>query len=128
MPRATVATANSEDMMDDASFESWEVVAEGYGTKIIWEVGTTFVGTFVGVREVPIKNNDDEDETIVAATFADSNGERFWSWQPFALKEAIEQGKITEGNIVRIACTGEEPTKRGLNKVKTFKIQRKPAA
>jgi hypothetical protein len=126
MPRATVASNNTEDLMDDTHAEEWEVVSEDFGTKILWEVGTTFIGTFFGVKEVEVDDKEDGLSTALSATFADSNGEKHWCWLPYQLQQAIADGVISEGDVVRIKCTGEQPTKRGLNKVKTFTIQRKP--
>lgn len=128
MPRKATDTDHLEDTMDDSTFDDWEEVATSRGTKIEWNVGTRFVGVYLGTDIVPLKEDAEEDnelDTAPAARF-ERAGEKFWSWQPYALKEAIDAGKLQEGQTVFIECTGEESTKRNLNKVKTFTIKVKP--
>jgi hypothetical protein len=123
MPRRTVEAANTEDLMSDSAAEEWETVSEGYGQKILWSKGYTFTGTFDGTREVPLDDSEDGFSTAPAASFTDSAGQKYWCWLPYQLKESLTPDMV--GAVVRITCTGEETTKRGLNPVKTFTIQRK---
>lgn len=130
MPRQPVKNENTEDQMQDAEFEDWEVVSEGFGSKIVWDVGTVFIGTFRGTRLVPVDDKEDGFSEVTAAEFTDRMGEKFWCWLPYQLKEIIEtedeDKKLNVGDEIYIKCTGESETKRGLNPVKTFSIKRKP--
>jgi hypothetical protein len=121
MPRP--AAKDPLDMMDDDHAEEWETVSEDFGTKLVWEVGTVFIGIFTGTREVELDNSDDGFTNVTAAEFT-SNGEKFYSWLTFALAKAFTgDDAIAVGTKVRIHCTGETATKRGLNPVKVFTIQ-----
>lgn len=123
MPRPTVKKENTEDLMTDAVHEEWETVSKGYGEKILWDTGVVFTGTFNGTRDVEVDDGKDGFTTALAAEFTNADGETFWCWLPYQLKEAIQNGTIKEDDKVRITCTGEQSTKRGLNPVKTFTIQ-----
>lgn len=129
MPRATRPEPDHiEDTMDDVSAEDWETVSEGFGTKIEWVIGAKFIGVFTGTKMVPLKSGAEEGNPLDEAEAAEftKNGEKFYCWLPYQLREVIDNGKLTEGDTVYIECTGEEETKRGLNKVKTFTIKIKP--
>lgn len=127
MPRAP-EQQNTEDTMDDASYDDWETVSEGFGTKIMWDVGKTFVGTFTGTRTVSVDDKEDGFTDVLAAEFQ-SNGTKYWCWLPYALEEIINtddpEKRLSPGEEVYIKCTGEEPTKRNLNPVKVFTIKRR---
>jgi hypothetical protein len=125
MPRP-VQPENTEDLMDDESYEEWETISEGFGTKIEWTVGKKFIGEYIGVKDVPLDDKDDGFSTAPAAQFHATSGEKFYCWLPYSLKEVIDNGTLTEGRTVMIHCTGESPTKRGLNPVKTFTVKLKP--
>jgi hypothetical protein len=125
MPRTVKDTDHTEDLMDDTSYENWESISEEFGTKIEWNVGTRFVGEFTGTREVEVDDKEDGLSTATAAEFI-KEGEKFYCWLPFQLKEVIDNGTLTPGRTVFIECKGESPTKRGLNPVKTFNIKVKP--
>ena len=122
------------ELLTDADFASWTQISTDFGTKIIWgdgKNGTTkeFVGVFTGLNIIPIGEPDDDGNTVdsmSALEFVDANGEKFYSWQNFALEQALDKGDIVDGDTVRIVFTGEVPTKRGLNKVKKLAIQVKP--
>lgn len=117
----------TEDSFSDADFDNWEQISEDFGTKIEWAEGVTVTLRYLGVKQVEqINEQTGEKELIDAALFEDAKGEKFYSWQPFALAEVITSGKLQEKDIVRIACTGEAGTKRNLNPVKKFDIRVKP--
>jgi hypothetical protein len=127
------AVSEPETRFSDADFEEWETVSSDFGTKIKWGNGPDeteqFVGVYKATREVPIgevNENGEPFETAIAVEFADMNGELFYSWQNFALKDAIAKGTIQEGDTLMIKYTGEASTSRGLNPVKTFTIKVKP--
>ena len=114
-----------EDTMSDDVAEDWETVSESFGTKIEWTVGARFIGEYTGTRQVEVDDKEDGLSMVDAAEFL-RNGEKFYCWLPFALKQVIDSGKLTVGQTVFIECTGEESTKRGLNPVKVFTIKVKP--
>lgn len=128
MPRAAKDTDNMTDNMDDETYEDWETVSEGFGTKIEWVIGARFVGVFTGTRMVPMKSDAEEGNPLDEAPAAEftKDGEKFYCWLPYQLKEVIDNGVLKPGQTVFIECNGEESTKRGLNKVKTFTIKVKP--
>lgn len=108
--------------MTDEAYEEWESVSEEFGTKIEWNVGTRFIGQFTGVR----KDIDLGDGEVADAAEFTKDGEKFYSWIPYALAQVIESGKLIPGDICMIECKREDTTKRGLNKVKVFDIKVKP--
>jgi hypothetical protein len=112
--------------MDDASYDEWETVSESLGTKLEWNVGTRFVGEYAGIKEVKVDDEDTEDgfSMVDAATFL-KDGEHFYSWITYAMKQVIDSGKLAVGQTVFIHCTGEEKTKSGYT-VKVFDIKVKP--
>lgn len=114
--------------MDDESYEDWETVSEGFGTKIEWVVGARFIGVYQGSHMVPLKQDAEEGNPLDWAEAADftKNGEKFYSWMPYQLKQTVTDGKLSPGQTVFIECNGEEETKKGLNPVKTFTIKVKP--
>lgn len=128
LPRTPRDTDHITDTMDDESYENWETVSEGFGTKIEWNVGVRFIGVFTGTRMVPVQKDAESGNPLDEAEAAEftKDGEKFYCWLPYQLKEVITEGKLTAGQTVYIECTGEEETKRGLNKVKTFVIKVKP--
>lgn len=132
MPRASssapmaAAPENAEDWMDEEHAENWETVSEGFGTKIEWTVGRSFIGTFDGVKIVELDDKEGGFTNAPSATFHDNMGEKFWCWLPHQLKLAVEEGKLSEGRVCFIKCEGEQQTKRGLNPVKTFTVKLKP--
>jgi hypothetical protein len=127
MPRKLTDTDHTEDLMDDESFEEWESVSKSLGTKLEWNVGSQFIGQYTGIEQVKIDDSDEPDgfSMVDAATFM-RNGEKFFSWLPFAIKQVIDSGSVSVGQTVFIKCTGEQSTARGLSKVKTFDIKVKP--
>jgi hypothetical protein len=130
MPRKPTDNDHLEDTMDDAAFEDWETVSEGFGTKIEWVIGARFVGEFTGTRIVPLKEDADMSNPLDTAPAAEfmKDGEKFYSWMPHQLQTLIDNGKLKEGQTVYIRCDKEEATKRGLNPVKVFTIKVKPVS
>ena len=126
MPRAVAKPENLEDLMDEEHAEQWETVSEGFGTKIEWTVGHSFIGEFTGTREVELDDGGGGFSNAKAAEFVDAQGEKHWCWLPYGLAKVIEDGDLSPGRTVFIKCTGEQATKRGLNPVKTFTIKVKP--
>lgn len=128
MPRTVKDTDHSEDLMDDASYENWETISEGFGTKIEWNIGTRFIGEYTGTRQVPSKEESEDGtfDMIDAAEFT-KDGEKFYSWMPHQLQTVISDGALKAGQTVFIECLKEENTKRGLNPVKVFIIKVKPS-
>ena len=113
-----------EDSFSDADYESWQQVSDDLGTKITWDADTPVLTLrYLGLTEVKQENSD---EVITAALWADSKGEKYFSWLPWALSDAIESGRIQDKDIVRIEYKGEAPTGKGLNPVKKFDIRVKP--
>lgn len=124
-PKAPSNTAQ-EDGMDEETFEDWESVAEGFGTKVVFDnIGDKFSGKFTGTRTVELTKDGGDLEVAKAAEFT-KNGQKYWCWIPYQLREAIDSEEIIPGDVVQIEFTGESETKRGLNPVKVFTIRRKP--
>lgn len=111
--------------MDDEAFADWETVVDDIGEKIEWQVGTVFIGTYNGVRHVELEAGD-ESSKVPSARFTATDGTSHWCWMPYGLRSAVDNDDIIPGDKVRIECTGEQETKRGLNPVKTFDIKRAP--
>jgi hypothetical protein len=101
----------------DRELEGYTSVATDFGTKIEWKLGIKFDGIFVGFRQVP-----DKGELIDAAEYED-DGERYWSWLPFQLGNALRN--IKPDSHVVIICTGDDdnaPHQKGRNKQLGFKV------
>ena len=136
MAGRTIKPDSQENRLSDADFEQWETISSDFGTKLTWGDGSNgtcseFVGNYLGTNVIPIGEPDEDGnplDSMSAAEFVDSNGEKFYCWINFALGAAIEKGEMQEGDTVRITYLGESPTKRGLNPVKKLGIQRKPRA
>lgn len=123
--------------------EGWEQISEDFGepldwTPPVWDFaaedgsrrlitdGTTFVGTFLGIKDIP--DPDDDTKTIAVLNFLSEDGDKRYSWLTFQLEDTIKRAAVQAGDVLFIKCTGERSTKRGLNPVKTFDIRRKPRA
>ena len=125
-----------ENRLSDSDYESWDTISSDFGTKISWgdgSNGTTseFVGEYLGRNDIPIGEPDEHGnplDTMSAAEFVNTNGEKFYSWINFALGNMIEDEVMIPGDTVRIVYAGSAPTKRGLNPVTKLNIQRKPRA
>lgn len=132
--RKPIADDKQENRLSDSGFEEWDTISSEFGTKIEWGDGTNgttdvFVGEFLGVNSVALGEPDDQGnplDTAEAAEFVDANGEKFYSWLNFALKNIIEDETMIPGDTVRICYAGTAPTKRNLNPVTKLTIQRKP--
>lgn len=112
---------------DDSFWDDAEDVSMNFGVKIKFGTNekkgeiTRFTGRFIGTKQVP--NEDDPSEMMNAAEFLDEHGDKCYCWMTYALKEAIENAAITNGDYCRITLIGEQETKRGLNPVKVFEIK-----
>lgn len=134
MATKPVKSDAQENRLSDSDYETWETVSSEFGTKLMWGDGTggtttVFVGEYLGENIVPMGEVDDDGnalDTAPAAEFVDSNGEKFYCWQNYAIKTAIEEKKFVAGDTVRIKYLGSEQTKRGLNPVTKLQIQVKP--
>lgn len=104
----------------DRELEGYDSVDTDFGTKIEWKQSVKFEGVFEGFRQVHDKESGDD---IEAARFTDE-GERYWSWMPFQLENALRN--IEVGSTVVIVCIGEDenapPPKRGRNKQLGFRV------
>lgn len=124
MPRAGKEAENSSiiDSFSDADFDQWEQVSEDFGTRLEWSIGTTVTLRFIGTKEV----TQEDGNTFTLSLFEDALGELYNASIPYALQEAIDNGRLKEQDIARIAVKGEATTGKGLNPVKKFDIRVKP--
>ena len=133
MSPRTVATENTEDLMDDTAFEDWQEASVELGTKLVWDViGKSFVGQFRGIEIIPLDDENDGFTDTPAATFVDlKTGEIFWSWMPFTMRRVLmglTAVKVVPGDIVKITYKGDKRTSNNpdYNETKQFSVLVKP--
>ena len=123
---------------DDEFWNDAEIISQEFGSK--FRIGnkpgdlTKFVGRFDGLKEVD--DPDNESEKMLAANFTDSNGDRYYCWLFWSIRDVLgllpgqdtDDIQLREGDFVRMEFKGEEETKRGLNKVKKVEVKVKRAS
>lgn len=117
-------TAGFGDAEDD--WASAEPLTSDTGTRIKFGVGDVIIGTFVGTATFPLTRDDPTGEKALYVLLDVEKGGRVNFAPGFQMREIMP--KLTVGDMLRIECVGEQPTKRGLNPVKLFTIKRKPAS
>lgn len=106
---------------DDAG---WTEVQSDKGDLAHWAEGVSMQGVYLGTGVVDFVDNDThEPATAVCYLFEGTYG-RWWTWGAYAITQAMDE--ITEGEEVRITCTGSRKAKKG--EVKLFKILHRPGA
>jgi len=126
---ARKATKPVEPDISDVSTapDEWEfeTVAEEAPTRVVFdEFGDVFVGQYVGTEHIeqPIDEKG-IDQSFDLLNFRARDGQLYAINSSYKLVEAM--GKVDEGDWVRITYVKDLPTKRGLNPMKDFVVDRR---
>lgn len=107
---------------DVVSDSEWETVSAESGTPVKFDVGTVFVGTYVGMKHIVPPSATDENDEFDQATFVDPEGVTRTINPGYKLTEALAD--IEEGQIVRITRMDDIPAKdAGKNDMKDFRVE-----
>lgn len=108
--------------VDTTTEEEWETVAEESGEPIKFEIGESFVGTFVGIRHIVPPNSTDPKDEFDQLTFKDSEGNVRTINGGYKLLETFNQ--VEEGKRVRITRTPDVPMgDPGKNDMKDYRVE-----
>jgi hypothetical protein len=103
----------------------WSTVSEGAATRLQFEkFGDVFIGTYVGEATITPPEADPFDVYQFRAAL-DQEGleenELVQMSQSYELKQTMS--KVSPGTLCRIEYVKDVPTSRGLNPMKSFKVQ-----
>ena len=102
-----MADTAAENVQEVHSDSEWETVASESGSPITFDVGTVFVGTFLGIEHiVPPSATKPEDE-FDQAKFSDAEGLTRTINLGYKLKEGLEE--VEPGKLVRITRMDDIP-------------------
>lgn len=105
----------------------WNTVAEGAATRVNFDtIGDVYIGTYLGTDHITPPDSDAFDVyqfTTAGDQTGLSDGELVAINQSYDLRNTFE--KIAPGTLCRIEYVKDVPTGRGLNPMKSFKVQTK---
>jgi len=107
--------------------EEWDTVVAPYGPTFPFEnEGDTLTGTYLSVKQVEQDDMANPGEKRMANVYAirsDADGTEYSVWGTFAIDDAFADGKIVEGQTVRIVFNGKIPIDNGKRSVNQFTVQ-----
>jgi hypothetical protein len=117
MPETT-----AENVKQTESQEEWDTVSGESGSPIAFDIGTQFIGTFLGVEHIVPPNSKGEKDEFDQARFSDSEGLTRTINLGYKLAEALAE--VEPGSKVRITRMDDVPTKDpAKNAMKDFRVE-----
>lgn len=98
----------AENVKDVHSEEEWETVASESGSPIVFDVGTQFVGKFLGIDHIVPPNSKSPDDEFDQAKFTDAEGLTRTINLGYKLAEALAD--VEAGKTVRITRMADVPS------------------
>lgn len=108
------ATFEALEAADDSDFQ--EAAEKTY---LEFSEGDVVNLAFIGLTEMNFSEGGGESKTKLCAEFSDKDGKEYYNGNAYLVNRLKE---IKCPNFVRIVCTGEEKSKSGAGKFKTFKV------
>lgn len=102
---ADTAAANVKDVHDESE---WETVHSESGAPIDFEIGSQFVGTFLGIDHIVPPNSSDPSDEFDQAKFTDADGNTRTINLGYVLAEAFAD--VPAGKKVRITRMADVPS------------------
>lgn len=103
-----MAETTAENVKKADSQEEWETVASESGSPIVFDVGTVFIGTYLGISHIVPPNSTSPDDEFDQAKFEDTGGFTKTINLGYKLKEALEG--VEPGKKVRITRMEDVPS------------------
>lgn len=100
-------TKEAENVQNVHSEAEWETVHEESGSPLTFDVGTQFVGEFLGIRHIVPPNSSNPDDEFDQAQFKDAEGNTRTINLGYTLAEALEG--VEKGKMVRITRMADVP-------------------
>lgn len=124
--RKPVPSGRFGDETDD--WADAEPLVIGMGERILFRPGVVLIGEYVGTQVVEVDSDTakGEKESVTYVLIESKDGKRYNFSPAYQVREALEECEV--GDTLRIECTGEQSTRRGLNPVKLFTVKRRPKA
>lgn len=98
----------AENVKNVHSEEEWETVAQESGSPIVFDVGTQFVGTFLGIEHIVPPNSSKPEDEFDQAKFSDAEGLTRTINLGYKLAEALAD--VESGKRVRITRMNDVPS------------------
>lgn len=112
----------ADNISENVSDSEWEMVAGESGAPVNFEVGTVFVGKFLGIDHIKPPNSEDEKDEFDQAKFTDPEGVTRVINLGYKLYHALSD--VLPGSLVRITRMADVPTKeKGKNDMKDFRVE-----
>jgi hypothetical protein len=117
-----MADTTAANVKNSGSESEWETVVSESGSPITFDVGTAFVGEFLGIDHIVPPNATSEDDEFDQAKFKDSEGNTRVINLGYKLNEALKD--VAAGKNVRITRMADVPTKDpGKNDMKDYRVE-----
>jgi hypothetical protein len=101
-------TKEAENVQNVHSEEEWETVAQESGTPLVFDIGTQFVGTFLGIDHIVPPNSSNPEDEFDQAKFADSEGLTRTINLGYKLADVLQE--VEAGKKVRITRMADVPS------------------
>lgn len=98
----------AENVKNVSSNEEWETVVHESGSPLVFDVGTQFVGIFLGIDHIIPPNSSDPDDEFDQAKFTDAEGNTRTINLGYKLAEGLKD--VTAGSKVRITRMQDVPS------------------
>jgi hypothetical protein len=117
-----MAETTAGNVKQTNSDTEWETVAQESGSPISFDVGTAFVGEFLGIEHIVPPNAKSEKDEFDQAKFKDSEGLTRVINLGYKLHEALSD--VPAGKNVRITRMADVPTKDpAKNDMKDYRVE-----
>lgn len=103
-----MAETTAENVKKAESQEEWETVASESGSPIVFDVGTIFVGTYLGIDHIVPPNSHSPEDEFDQAKFEDTEGMTKTINLGYKLREALTD--VQPGKKVRITRMDDVPS------------------